>query len=85
MTLKEVKQLAADELRDEVRTQAYIEQIRQAQKARPQGADVPITLEFIPAVERLCDAKGIPVTYTVEGCLTTAATYRQLYAFEQRR
>lgn len=63
----------------------YIKTIEKKREQFPNGIDIYCPSFLIPQIETYCDEKLIPFYYVVEDTCSTAKTYSQLYAYEEKR
>jgi hypothetical protein len=63
----------------------YINIIQEKRKLYPEGIDIEIPSYLISEVEIVCDRNDIPCHVASNNYITTAKTYTQLLAFENKR
>lgn len=82
MKLEQIKQKAEQEVQDIGRD---IDAIRKSIISNPNGMDLYVPYSKLSAIERYCDQNSIPCMLIGDDCMSVAATYSQLFAYESRR
>lgn len=82
MNLIQIKEAAKQE---KVYIAPIIENIKKIIKEYPEGQSISIPYSCLFAVESYCDCNGIPFYHVVDTTCSVAASYSNLYFYEQKR
>lgn len=82
MNLDQLREQASKETRS---VSSYITRIQQLREKYPLGTDFPLYMSYVKEVEIFCDLHDIPFLHIYGDTCSTAGTYAELVAHEERR